>query len=310
MQGDHLVMLAGRGAGAEVEVPPFRAQGHPTGMTHHAPEELAVAMGCGRKAAGRDEGGLTVDVGGRRHVVYLRAHRQRVATGIAECDVHGHTVVVHTSSMGGIGDVDVARSVFHTVPHLLLYLHGAGGIVDFQAEVGTKGLQKALGFAQGLRSLGVEESLTEVVIERHTAKIVGPGIHQTHLDGAVGIFHVDIALTLKGAGGLAQRMPGGARRWGNGLGTGPHPRYGRGSLHGLLPGFDSLRLQWAGKKTAHGSHNQYSFHHLAEYNNGDAQRLQTDGNAENEFGEVGFGEMGLGMKRKIKERKRQRFYSI
>ena len=69
-------------------------------------------------------------------MVYFRAHRQRDSRFIQYADVYCQTVVMQSAATCRVGDVDIFGSAFHHVPHLLLYAHGAGGVVNNQAVAG------------------------------------------------------------------------------------------------------------------------------------------------------------------------------
>ena len=89
-------------------------------------------------------------------------------------------------------------------------MHGAGGIIDLQAEVRAQLLQSALCLDESRGSLGVEIGLAQVAIEHTAGEIVGAGIHQRHMYGGVGILNVHIAR-------LCQLLRGGAQRLAFGL---------------------------------------------------------------------------------------------
>ena len=123
-----------------------------------------------------------VNMGRHAHVVDFSSHVERVTFQRTERDINGHAIVVHAATMGRIRHIDILIRVFHLIPHLLLNTHRAGRIIDFQTQVGAQLLQISLCFLQCSHGFGMQKRFLEVVIEHHAAEVIGPAVHQTHMD--------------------------------------------------------------------------------------------------------------------------------
>ena len=129
------------------------------------------------------------------HVINLGSHVERVAFERTERDIDGHSIVVHTATMVRIRYINSLSRVLHLVPHLLLNAHRTGRIIDFETQIGAKLLQIGLCFLQGRHGFRVQKGLFQVVIEHDAAEVIGPAVHQAHMNRGVFLPNVHITLT-------------------------------------------------------------------------------------------------------------------
>ena len=96
-----------------------------------------------------------------------------------EGDVYCQPIIVQTTAIFRIADIDRFGSSSHHIPHLLLYRHGASGIIDLQTQFGMRFLQSNLGFLQRCCCFGKEISSMQITIHHTSYEVVGTSIHET-----------------------------------------------------------------------------------------------------------------------------------
>ena len=92
---------------------------------------------------------------------------------------------VRSPAVFGIAHVDILRCSGHYVPHFLLDVHRAGGIVHLQAQFRVGGLQDFLGLGQGACGFRVQVSFMQVGVKHPSREVVRPCVHQAHAYRAV-----------------------------------------------------------------------------------------------------------------------------